>query len=174
MGEGFRTFLVGLDDVDAFELDDRFRRAAAMEQQLEARVGPLLARMWTRWLHRALGYRTREAYARERLGMDPSRARALVRLERAAMQSEPFARAYRAGALSGLKAGLLVPLVSVDPLGRFREEWIAWAKQVTVRRLREDVDWALTLEDTDPAEFRRTGGLPEDREIGAKHRDPEG
>jgi hypothetical protein len=106
-------------------------------------------------------------YARERLDMDPTRARALVRLERAAMASEPFARAYRSGALSWVKAGLLVPLISVDPLGQFTEEWIAWARQVTVRRLREDVEWALTLGDTDRAEFRRTGGLPEDREIGA-------
>jgi hypothetical protein len=71
------------------------------------------------------------------------------------------------GALSWVKAGLLVPLISVDPLGHFMEEWIAWAQQVTVRRLREDVEWALTLEDTDRAEFQRTGGLPAGREIGA-------
>jgi hypothetical protein len=167
-----QELLDGLRDADAFELDARLRRALALERRLDARMGPLLLRVWGRRLHRMLGYRTREAYARERLGMDPTRARALVRLERAAMQSGPFARAYRSAELSGVKAGLLVPLVSVDPLGRFTEEWVAWAKQVTVRRLREDVDWALTLEDTDPAEFRRTGGLPDDREIGAKHRNP--
>jgi hypothetical protein len=161
----------GLTD-DPFDLDARLRRALSMEQRLDARMGPLLFRVWSRWLPRALGYRTREAYARERLDMDPTRARALVRLERAAMASEPFARAYRSGALSWVKAGLLVPLVSVDPLGQFIEEWIAWARQVTVRRLREDVEWALTLEDTDRAEFRRTGGLPADREIGAASKYP--
>jgi hypothetical protein len=52
--------------------------------------------------------------------------------------------------------------VSADPLGRFIERWIAWALQVTVRRLREDVDWALALEETDPASFGQTGGLPSD------------
>jgi hypothetical protein len=31
---------------------------------------------------------------------------------------------------------------------------------VTVRRLREDVEWALALEDTDPVAFRAGGGLP--------------
>jgi hypothetical protein len=169
---GLEAFLVGLDDADAFELDERFRRAVAMEQRLEARLGPLLARVWTRWLHRALGYRTREAYARERLGMDPTRARALVRLEHAAAASEPFARAYRSGALSWVKADLLVPLVKADPLGRFIGAWVDWAKQVTVRRLREDVEWALALEDTDPVAFRKGGGLPPemggDREIGAR------
>jgi hypothetical protein len=169
-------FLVGLDDADAFALDDRLRRALSMEQRLEARLGPLLARVWSRWLHRALGYRTREAYVRERLGMDPTRARALVRLEHAAAASEPFARAYRSGALTWVKADLLVPLVKADPLGRFMADWVAWARQVTVRRLREDVEWALALEDTDPEAFRQSGGLPAEvrggREIRADKKEP--
>jgi len=167
-------FLVGLEQADAFELDDRFRRALSMEQRLDARLGPLLALVWSRWVHRALGYPTREVYVRERLGMDPTRARALVRLERAAVMSEPFARAYRTGALSWVKAGILVPLVSCDPLGRFMEDWVAWAERVTVRRLRDDVEWALALEQTDPVAFRRSGGLPPDREIGAAPRDAGG
>ena len=131
-----------------------------MEQRLDARVGPLLALAWDHWVHRALGYPTREAYARERLGMDPTRARALVRLERAAVLSEPFARAYRTGALSWVKAGILVPLVVSDPLGRFVADWVAWAERVTVRRLRDDVEWALALEETDPVGFAQSGGLP--------------
>jgi len=146
-----------------------------MEQRLDARVGPLLVLAWDHWVHRALGYSTREAYARERLGMDPTRARALVRLERAAVLSEPFARAYRTGALSWVKAGVLVPLVVSDPLGRFVVDWVAWAERVTVRRLRDDVEWALALEETDSVAFAQTGGLPpeargdggRDREIGA-------
>jgi hypothetical protein len=177
-----QELLVGLEQADAFELDDRFRRALSLEQRLDGRVGPLLARVWNRWTPRMLGYRTREDYARERLGMDPTRARALVRLERAAAASEPFARAYRSGALSWVKADLLVPLVSADPLGGFIEDWIGWAGQVTVRRLREDVEWALALEDTERETFRRTGGLPpeargeegRDREIRAQDRNPEG
>jgi hypothetical protein len=155
-----QALTAGLERADAFELDDRFRRVLSMEQRLDARIGPLLARVWERWVHRALGYSSREAYARERLGMDATRARALVRLERAAALSRPFARAYRTGSLSAVKAGVLVPLVSADPLGSFMELWVAWAKRVTVRRLREDVEWALALEDTDPVAFRRTGGLP--------------
>ena len=34
-----------------------------------------------------------------------------------AVGSEPFARAYRSGALSWVKASAVAPLVSVDPLG---------------------------------------------------------
>jgi hypothetical protein len=130
--------LEGLEDKDAFELDERMRRALSMEQRLDARIGALLAPLWGRFWHRALGYPSREAYARERLGMDPTRARALVRLERAALSSAPFARAYRTGGLSWVKAAVLVPLVSADPLGWFMEEWVDWARRVTVRRLRED------------------------------------
>jgi hypothetical protein len=164
--------VAGLEEADAFELDRRFRRALAIEQRLDAQMGPILARVWNRWIPRLLGYPTREAYARERLGMDPTRARALVRLERAAVASEPLARAYRTAALSWVKAEVLVPMVSADPLGRFMAEWVGWAGQVTVRRLREDVEWALTLADADPEAFRLSGGLPSaDREIGAQHRD---
>jgi hypothetical protein len=127
-----------------------------------------------------LGYASREAYARERLGMDPTRARALVRLERAALASAPFARAYRTGSLSSVKAGLLVPLLAADPLGRFMEDWVGWAGRITVRRLREDIEDALALAETDPLAFRRGGGLPaeahggahDDREIGAAVRRP--
>jgi hypothetical protein len=155
-----KPLLERLEEADAFALDDRFRRALAIEQRLDARIGPLLALVWQRWVHRALGYTTREAYARERLGMDPTRARALVRLERAAALSEAFARVYRTGALSWVKASVLAPLVSVDSLGWFVEDWVAWAGQVTVRRLREDVERALALSETDPEAFQRGGGLP--------------
>jgi hypothetical protein len=168
-----QSLLEGLNNADAFELDQRLRRALVIEQRLDAQVGPLLARVWNGWIPRMLGYPTRESYARERLGMDPTRVRALVRLERAAVASEPLGRAYRTAALSWVKAEVLVPLVSADPLGRFMADWVAWAGQVTVRRLREDVEWAITLADAEPAAFRTTGGLPSgDREIGAQERDP--
>jgi hypothetical protein len=166
-----RPLLEGLEDADAFALDERFRRALSLEQSLEARIGPLLAPIWGRFLHRALGYRSREAYARERLGMDPTRARALVRLEWAASLSAAFARAYRTGVLSWVKASILAPLVSGDLLGPFVSDWVGWAQRITVRRLGDDVERALALREMDPGAFRRDGGLPDEacrnREIGA-------
>jgi hypothetical protein len=125
-----------------------------------------------------MGYPSCEAYARERLGMDPTRARALVRLERAALASAPFARAYRTGGLSSVKAGELEPLLRADLPGRFVEGWVGWAGRVTVRRLREDVEQALALAETHPKAFGRGGGLPaearganrDEREIGAPAR----
>jgi hypothetical protein len=172
-----RDLVEGLEETDAFEVDLRLQRAVSMEQRLDAHIGPLLVLAWPRRVHRALGYRTREAYARERLGLDPTRARSLVRLERAVVESEPLAHAYRSGALSSVRASVLAPLVSADPLGRFVGEWVAWAGRVTMRRLREDVEGAVTLSETDPAAFRRCGGLPPeatDREIGATEKEREG
>ena len=92
--------------------------------------------------------------------MDVTRARALVRLERACAQSDPFARAYRSGALSSVKASRLVPLVLADPLGTSVAGWVEWAGRTTVRRLDDDVERALALAETQPVEFARTGGLP--------------
>jgi len=174
------SLLEGLDEADPFELDERLRRAVSQEQRLDARIGPHLAVVWRRFLHQALGYSTRESYARERLGMDPTRARALIRLERLAEENEAFASAYRDGSLSWVGADTLAPLVRADPLGRFVGAWVAWAGQVTVRRLRADVEDALTLREVHPSVFRQTGGLPAeartregcpadqgDREIGA-------
>jgi hypothetical protein len=152
--------LDGLDELDAFGLDERLRHTLSLEQRLDARIGALLAPLWRGFLHRALGYASREAYARERLGMDPTRARALVRLERAALACEPFARAYRSGALSWVKAAELAPLLSADPLGRFMADWVVWAGRVTVRRLRDDVEHAIALAETDHAAFHHGGGLP--------------
>jgi len=90
------------------------------------------------------------------------------------VRDETFARAYRTGALSWVKASVLAPLVSADSLGWFVEDWVAWAGRVTVRRLREDVEQALALSETDPEGFRRGGGLPPDvcgdRVIGAAPR----
>jgi hypothetical protein len=40
------------------------------------------------------------------------------------------------------------------------EDWLAWAEHVAVRRLRDDVEWALALEETDPVTFVQSGGLP--------------
>jgi len=185
VGPELLALVEDLEEADAFELDARLQRALAREQSLEARIAPLLVLAWRPGVSRALGFRTREAWVRERLGMDPTRARALVRLERACAESPSLARAWRRGALSWVKAGVLVPLVSEDPLGRLMEDWVRWAGRVTVRRLRDDVEQALVTAETDPAAFRREGGLPaeardrasrndtcSDREIRAIHKEP--
>jgi hypothetical protein len=72
--------------------------AVEMRQRVDALV-PVTSAPRNRGVHRALGYATRDAYARERLGMGPTRDRALLRVERAVAGHSGFAWACRSGDL---------------------------------------------------------------------------
>jgi hypothetical protein len=90
-----------LDSADAFELDRRLRRAVQMETRGLARVASLLSDVVAWGLHRDLGFRSVDTYAEERLGMAPSRARALLRIDRAGRACPPLRQAFAEGRVSG-------------------------------------------------------------------------
>jgi 5-methylcytosine-specific restriction endonuclease McrA len=167
-GPRFLLALVeGLADADSFELDARLRRAVALEQQLEARLGPLLRRVADGRVHRSLGFATLSHYLCEQLGMSLRRAQALLRLERAGDRCPELLAAYRAGRISWVRAHALVPVLLLvealeDPAVGLvlARRWVKWAQVVTVRRLEEDVERALVLHDVSPDAWRETGGLP--------------
>ncbi len=176
------------EDADAAELDRRLRALVSMERRLEAEIGPLLDVLMRLRVYRLLGYANRDSYICERLGMEPSRGRALLRIERAARTSPTFARAYRQGSLSALQASSLVALVLAELDESKLEAWVEWARGTTLRRLRDAVDLALLLRETDWERWQRTGGLPDsepgaegavqgdvpaERGIGAQHSAPE-
>jgi hypothetical protein len=152
------SLVVGLESADAFELDERLRRAVALEQRLEAEMGPLLLSIAEGRLHRAAGFTSMDEYARERLGISPRKARALLRLERAGRRAGLLREAYRDGRLSWVQAHALLPVLAIA--SAHQRSWIDWACAVTVRRLQEDVEQALVLHETDPPRFEETGGLP--------------
>ena len=152
------SLVAGLESADAFELDARLRRAVALEQRLEAAMGPLLLRIAEGRLHRAAGFGTMEEYARERLGISPRKARALLRLERSGRRAPLLREAYRDGCLSWVQAHTMLPALAIART--HQRAWIDWACAVTVRRLQEDVERALILHETDPTRFEATGGLP--------------
>ncbi len=136
----------GLGDADAFELDRRLRRAVCLEQTLDAAMAPLLRRVLSpehEW--RGPTYWTLPRYAPEQLGISASKARALLRLERAGDVCPELREAYRSGRLSWVKAHCLLPLLLLDIEGEWRPVWVAWAERVTVRRLEADVERALLL-----------------------------
>ena len=170
------SLLEGLEDADAFSLDERFRQALSMEQGLEARIGPLVTVVWGRFLPRGLGYRSREAYARERLGMEPHTGSGA----RASRAGGPLERALRPGLQDGSvvlgEGGHSGTSRERGGTGEVRRGVVVWAERVTVRRLRDDVERAVALRETQPEAFRRAGGLPSearrDREIGAAAIDP--
>ncbi len=150
-----RAVLEGIDKADAHELDARLRQAVRLEQRLEAEVAPLLREVTAaeyEWRDR---YQTLAAYARERLGMSPRKARALLRLERAGDLCPELRAAYRDGALSWVQAQAVARLViGGEGENRHLTAWVKWAQGVTVRRLEETVREALLALEADPTGLR--------------------
>ena len=134
-----------LDDADAFELDARLGRAVRLEAQHLARVASLLEVVVAFDLHRDRGFGGLDAYAEERLGMAPSRARALLRIARAGGVCPPLREAFAAGRLSWVQAHILVPLLLDPGAAAHRLAWIEHAARVSVRRLRDDVERAIAI-----------------------------
>ncbi len=148
-----------LDSLDAFALHPRLRRAVALERRLEAELGPLLRKVATGQLYRLRGCPGLERYASDRLGISPRKCWALLRIERAGRRGPPLLCAYREGRISWVQAQALVRIVETIPA--HAEAWIAFARRVSVRRLRDDIDRARILADTDPAAFAQSGGIPD-------------
>ena len=133
------------------ELDRRLCRAARLEQRLLARIGVLLFALAGARGHLDLGYRSLDAYARERLGISPRKARALLRVERTCSLAPVFGEAWHAGHIRWSQAQVLVPLVLADGSEPFHAAWLERAAGVSVRRLADDVDHALASGVFDPA-----------------------
>ena len=177
------ALLAGLEEADARELDRRLCRAASLERSLLARIGPLLLAFADLRGPTQCGFRSLDAYARERLGMSPRKSRALLRLERACALTPVFGDAWREGRLTGSKANALVPLVLVPGSEPFHAAWIERTAEVTVRRLEDDVEHALATGTLDPTrlpdlpeaglcdrdDFVDPLDLPEGVQIGAQH-----
>jgi len=126
---------------DPFDLDARLRRVVAREQRLEARMGPLLLRVADARLYRRRGNANLDDYARERLGLSPRKARALLRIERAARRCPALRQAYRTGRLSWVRAEAIVPVLALAD--RRAALWVRRAERMSVRRLRDAADLAL-------------------------------
>jgi hypothetical protein len=148
----------GLDEIDAFELDRRLCLAFRLEQALDAEIAPVLRVVTSTEYEWKTRFWTLAGYAGERLGISASKARALLRIERASDICPELREAFRHGRLSWVKAQCLLPLLLLDIPGElasrdpsndapadWRRRWIAWAERVTLRRLEGDVERALLL-----------------------------
>jgi hypothetical protein len=130
----------GIDELDPHEIDSRLRSIFDMRQRIDGQLGHLLNTFCRARLYRELGYSTAPSYVRERLGLCPRKARGLLALTRAGTAgSAALIVAYREGDISWLRALTLMPIV--DALNA--PAWLQRAREVTLRRLRDEVDWAL-------------------------------
>jgi hypothetical protein len=144
---------------------------AALEQGLLARIGPLPFAFAGARGPFDLGFRSLDAYARERLGISPRKARALLRIERACALAPALGEAWHAGRLTGSQAQALVPLVLAPDSEPSDAAWIGRAAEVTVRRLEDDVEYAPVSGRFDPAGLPNlpVEEVPEGVQIGAEH-----
>jgi Domain of unknown function (DUF222) len=131
----------GLDRCDPFRLDGRLRAAQRALQRIDWQTGRLLRTMADRRLYRAFGCASLAVYVRERLGLSPRKARDLVALERRGRRVPALADAYRNGEISWLRALVLLPVLheSTAPA------WLRRAREVTLRRLVAEVEWAVEV-----------------------------
>src|SRR5207244_7693029 len=112
-------------------------------QRIDWQMGRLLRIFLDRRLFRLMLFPTAARYLRERLGISARKARALVALERKTWQAPGLAEAYREGDLSWVRAQTILPVVTEET----GAAWIERARSVTVRRLADEVDWALVARD---------------------------
>jgi len=129
--------------LDPFALDARMRAVLRAMRRVDWQLGRLLRVFLDRRLYRLMEFPSAERYVTERLGLSPRKARALVALERKTWQADAFGTAYRAGELSWVRALTLLPIVA-EPTAA---AWVERAGAVPVRRLADEVEWALTVRD---------------------------
>jgi hypothetical protein len=152
-----------LDACDAFALDARLRAVVCARQRIDWQMGRLLRVFVDRRLFRALGFPSAARYLRERLGVSARKARALVALERKTWRAPGLADAYRSGVLSWVRAQALLPVVGE----RTVDAWLARAREVTVRRLEDEVEWAVIVSATEPPPPGASLDIP-DRQMRAR------
>jgi hypothetical protein len=158
--------LENLEAIDAIELDTRLRRVLQIEQRLLAEMAALLLEVARSRAYRWRGFPNLAAFARERLGMSPRKAQALLRLERAGDLCAELRAAFRSGELSWVKAHALAPILDLDHSQRWRAAWVAHATAVTVRRLEDDVERAIATDQLDPSSLSNSNS--EEVQTGAR------
>ena len=131
--------LADADDLGPVALDARLRAIVRAMQQVDWQMGRLLRVVFDRRLHTLMLFRSGARYVRERLGISERKARALVALERQSWNAPALGEAYRAGTLSWLRALLVLPVASE----KTAPAWVTRAQEATIRRLSDEVEWAL-------------------------------
>jgi hypothetical protein len=129
---------------DPHVLDARLRALVTAMRRIDWQTGRLLRLFLDCRLYRILGFPTEARYVRERLGLSSRKARMLVALERKTWEAPALMEAYRTGRLSCLQGLTLAPIIS----DRHGEAWVARAGEVTLRRLADEVAWALDVQDS--------------------------
>jgi len=130
----------GAQHCSAREIDRRLREVIAFLQRSDLELGRILRQMVDRRLFREVGCESLERYATERLDCSPRTARRLVALARLEHRAPPVAAAFGEGVVSALQASALARVADRANA----RAWLERARQVSLRRLEDEVDAAFT------------------------------
>jgi len=119
-------------EASAHELDAALRRELFALQRIDADLGDLLREILDRRLYRDLGFERFDRYVEERTDVAPRTARRWVRLARGGADTRAVATAFRAGQITGLQAGVVLPVATGDA-----PAWISRAQATTLRGLED-------------------------------------
>ncbi|MBI3768651.1 MAG: HNH endonuclease [Deltaproteobacteria bacterium] len=136
----------GIEALDALALDGRLRATLESMHRIHWQTGRLLRLVFDLRLYRWLGFATAERYVQERLGIGIRTAQGLVAVERVTWRAPRLGAAYERGTISPLRALIIAPVLSET----HEATWLARANEVTVRRLSDEVTWALNVQDVRP------------------------
>ncbi|MFN2426879.1 MAG: HNH endonuclease signature motif containing protein [Candidatus Binatia bacterium] len=129
-----------LEHADAFEVDRRLRLLRRAAQRIDFQMTALLHIGINRRLFREIGFASVKLYVESRLGCSARTVWSMVAVERESWRRSLLLReAWRDGCISHLAAAALLPIISPSNA----EEWIRRAGEVTLRRLQDEVAWAL-------------------------------
>ncbi len=126
----------GLADCSPRELDRRLRAVIAFLQTVDLEVGRILRRVANRGLFAELGFASLSHYAQERLDVSGRTARRLLALARSEHRAPGVAVAFRRGEIHALQAQQLARVANPESA----RAWVERARQVTLRRLEDDID----------------------------------
>jgi len=122
------------------ELDGQIRRLIELEDEIDRRLGKLLAEMGDRGAWPRLMFADAGHYAEQRLGLSRTAAEDRARLARALRGLPVLREAYEKRKI-GFEAACLVRRIlgrgSVDQLAQ--QAWVARAQEATVKRLRDEI-----------------------------------
>ncbi|HEY3999270.1 MAG TPA: HNH endonuclease signature motif containing protein [Candidatus Xenobia bacterium] len=151
-----------LPDADTLTIDRVLHQACLFLQELDAMLVRKLWKAEQLEVYRHRGFASHVRYCVEELQLSASRVHSLRRLHRLDLQ---VLEAYATGVLSQSQAELVGEVVTTPTA----HDWIAYASQTTVRKLRKVVRDARALRETDPLEYRNV--LPP---TPSTHTSPEG
>jgi hypothetical protein len=145
-GPGVEELARDAASLDAFALDARLRAVMDVMRTIDARTARLLRVLADARLYALRGFPSLSRYVDDRLGICRRKAWALLAVERASAAAPALAEAWRAGAISWLRALTIRPVLypGVDAA------WVIRAREVVLRRLVDEVNWALDVHDLSP------------------------